>query len=500
MNVTCVAARGLLLDQATRAHVVFVSSDYDVARDLAPFVKIFTPLKTYLDEQQFSAKSGQLVVVPVASASGVTYLMIGGLGKNTDGMRMVESYRRSLGAAVQQAKRLKLDRLAVQVPDIKGADVHYLARETAIVAHMAFYEFDVFKPKRNGVMPVGLILTVVTLDASVIDADLERGTIIGRAVNEARAWVDLPSQAKYPQDIAAFAQSLAKEEKLVCTVFDAEHIKKMGMGGITAVSSGSTHDCRLVVLEYKSARKDAPTVALVGKGITFDSGGLDLKTADGMESQKVDMSGAAAVIATMRAVARLKPDVNVVALAPLAQNMPSGSAYRPGDIVTFYNGKTAEVGNTDAEGRLILADALAYAVKNYKPMAIIDIATLTKVCEYAVGIFFSGIFSEHEDLVARVQQAAQNSGDYVWRLPLTDDYKRAIASEIADISNTSKKKYFAGASTAAAFLQHFVDDVPWVHIDAAGTAFGVMDVPYYRATTATGVGVRLFVQLLTQFE
>ena len=232
----------------------------------------------------------------------------------------------------------------------------------------------------------------------------------------------------------------------------------------------------------------------MGKGITFDSGGLSLKPPQYMETMKEDMSGAAAVIATMQAIAQLKPKVNVIGITPLSENLPSGKATMPGDVITFYNGKTAEVRNTDAEGRLVLADALSYAVKHYKLDALVDVATLTGACAYALGPFFTGLMSQHDKLTKRLQESADRSGDRVWPLPLHDDYKVAIKSAIADICNIGSKKYNAGAITAGFFLQNFVGDTPWVHLDIAGTAFDVPDVSYYRPG-ATGVGVRLLIDL-----
>jgi len=312
--------------------------------------------------------------------------------------------------------------------------------------------------------------------------------------------VDLPSNKITPIDLSAAAEEIALDYGLKCRVFSEEEVNEMNMGGLSAVAIGSEKDCRLVVLEYHVEDKNAPTVCFVGKGITFDSGGLSLKPAMHMETMKEDMSGAAAVIASMKALAQLKPKINIIAIAPITENMPSGTSVKPGDIVTFYNGKTAEIKNTDAEGRLILADALSYAVKNYKLDAIIDLPTLTGACAYALGPFFSGLFSEHDDFVQRVYKAADVSGDYVWRLPLTDDYKVAVKCEVADLCNIGKKQYQAGATTAACFLQHFVDDVPWVHLDIAGTAFNVPDVSYYQPYSATGVGVRLLVQLAMDWK
>jgi leucyl aminopeptidase len=282
-------------------------------------------------------------------------------------------------------------------------------------------------------------------------------------------------------------------------MFEEAEIIQMGMGGLAGVSRGSDQDARFVIMEYNCGIKDAPTLGFVGKGITFDSGGLSIKPAASMETMKEDMSGAAAVIASMDALAQLKPSVNIVGITPLSENLPSGKATKPGDVVTFYNGKTAEVLNTDAEGRLILADALSYAVKHFKLDMLIDLATLTGACAYALGPCFTGMFSQHDAMVDRVVEAAKTSGDRVWRLPLHDDYAIAIKSDIADISNIGSKAYMAGGTTAAHFLKNFVNDTPWVHLDIAGTAFNVPDITYYRKG-ATGVGVRLLVDLAMNWK
>ena len=258
---------------------------------------------------------------------------------------------------------------------------------------------------------------------------------------------------------------------------------------------------RLVILKYSPQKnaKSLPTLAMVGKGITFDTGGLSIKPATAMETMKDDMAGAAVVLGVMRVIAQFRPNINVIALAPMAENMPSGSAHKPGDIIRFYNGKTAEVKDTDAEGRLILADALSYAVAIYKPDAIIDIATLTGSCAAALGPFYAGLLSQSEELTAKVQESAQRSGDRVWRLPMDNDYKVAIKSHIADMSNIGTMQIKAGVITAAFFLKEFVGSVPWVHLDIAGTAFGVPDITYLRPG-ASGFGIRLLVDLIMNWK
>jgi leucyl aminopeptidase len=304
----------------------------------------------------------------------------------------------------------------------------------------------------------------------------------------------MPPSQLTPVALADKAEAIAKKHGLGCTIFSEEQIIKMGMGGLAGVSAGSENDCKLVILDYKCSKKDAQTIAFVGKGITFDSGGLSLKPASGMENMKDDMSGASAVISTMEALAQLKPDVNILGVAALAENMPSGKATKPGDILRFYNGKTAEVRNTDAEGRLVLADALAYVAKEYKPDAMIDLATLTGLCHYFFGPFYSALLSNNKKLQDEIVRAGTCTGERVWPLPYDDDYKQGITSHIADIQNTGKESIRSGTITAGHFLEHFVGDIPWAHLDIAGTSFETPMLPYCDKG-ATGVGVRLLIDL-----
>ena len=353
----------------------------------------------------------------------------------------------------------------------------------------------ILKPVKKKKKSTKLIICSDKKNSAAIKKGLDVGDFVGECVNKARHWCDMPSLYKYPKIMADYAKSLEKETDLKVMVFDADQITKMGMGGIEGVCRGSEQTPRLVCMEYKTSAKNAPKIVLVGKGVTFDSGGLSLKPANAMETMKDDMAGAAVVTAAMRIISKLKPNVNVIGITPLVENMPSGKAIRPGDVLKFYNCKTAEVKNTDAEGRLILADALAYAVKHYEPDAIIDFATLTGACAYALGPFYCGLMSKHDELVDKLNVSSANTGERVWRLPLDDDYKKAIKSEIADICNIGNERYRAGAVTAAFFLQNFVGDTPWVHLDIAGTAYGVPDIAYYR-NGATAFGVRPIVDCL----
>lgn len=458
---------------------------------------------TLLKKRNFSAKSLETIVFPIAlSKTNVAHVILVGLGKK-ETIISIETYRRAMGKMVRTVADLKAGSIAIQFPDKKLFDgtQEYLAQQTAIISDVAAYHFNEFitdaQRKQNSVKSITFCVEKTQVKA--IEDAINHGDIIATAINKARHWIDMPPIVLTPEYLAEQAKEIAHKHKLKITVFEEKQIIKMGMGGLAAVSRGSDLDCRLVVLEYKTKKKNAPTVAFVGKGITFDSGGLSLKPAKHMETMKEDMSGAAAVIASMEAIAQLKPDINIIGVTPISENLPSGNAIKPGDIVRFYNGKTAEIKNTDAEGRLVLADALSYAVKHYTLDAIIDFATLTGACAYALGPFYSGLFGMHEELIERIQRAAKTSGDHVWRLPMGDDYKQAIVSSVADICNIGNEQIMAGATTAAHFLQHFVGDVSWAHLDIAGTAFDVPNISYYRSG-ATGAGVRLMIELATHWQ
>lgn len=493
-----------ILDQKSQCLVFMLEEDFAFSKHMHDLARqLFPQLEDLFKMQSFTGKLMSTVAVPATINKKVVQCLFVGLGKKGKKALDIEGYRRVVGQTVKQVAALKCESLAFELPDAKlfGTTAENLAKQTAIILNMAAYHFTDFltDKERKGTEIKQVTLCVDAKSKKNIQAGIEEGECIAEAVNKTRHWIDMPPSSMTPTHLADEATLIAKEHGLKLTVFSEKQINEMGMGGLAAVSRGSHLDCKLVILEYKAKNKNAPTIAFVGKGITFDSGGLSIKPADSMENMKDDMSGAAAVINTMRALAQLKPDVNVIGLAPIAENMPSGTAIKPGDIVRFYNGKTAEIKNTDAEGRLVLADALSYAVKHYKPDAILDIATLTGACAYFLGPFFTGMLSKHEDFVDQVQHAADVTGDRVWRLPLHEDYKPAIKTPYADLSNTGSSRYKSGTITATWFLSNFVDDVPWVHLDIAGTAFDVPDIPYYRPG-ATGAGVRLMIELAMNWK
>ena len=493
-----------MLDAKATGKAVILEHNFDQG-SLSEYKTVFPALSDIIKERKFTGNLCSSVIIPYTSKSKASYLILIGIGKKDSSKKIdSESYRRVIGKLMRIMEEFKITSLAVDLPSTKlfDAPISFIAGQAALMAHIASYHFDEFitDPERKVIEDREIIFLVSEADKKEAQAGIKKGEIIANSVNKARHWIDLPPITLFPAALAAKAETIAKDNGLKFTVFNEKEVNQMGMGGLAGVSRGSDLDCQLVIMEYKSGKKDAPTIAFVGKGITFDSGGLSIKPANHMETMKEDMSGAAAVIATMEALGQLKPDVNVIGIAPIAENLPSGKAIKPGDIVRFYNGKTAEIKNTDAEGRLILADALAYAVKHYKPAAIIDVATLTGACAHALGPFYAGMMSNHDDLVDHLQESSDRTGDRVWRLPLSDDYKPAIRSVVADISNIGSQTYLAGAITAALFLQNFVDDVPWAHLDIAGTAFDVPDLPYYRSHSATGYGVRLLVDVAMNWK
>ncbi len=497
MATISITTDSLLKAHAT-AKAVILEQGFSL-KSVEYLLPLFPALADLIAARKFTGSLLGTVVIPYTHDKKTSYLILIGIGKQTAKKLSIESYRRVIGKLMRVMEEYKILSLALELPDPKlfDAPLEYIAGQTAVMVDVGAYHFDEYITDADRKVISGRHIMVVTTphEKEAVAQAIKKGQIIAQAVNKARRWIDMPPVALHPEALANFAEKIAKEQGLKITIFNEKEITQMGMGGLAAVSRGSDQDCQLVIMEYKTAKKNAPTLAFVGKGITFDSGGLSIKPANHMETMKEDMSGAAAVIATMEALGQLKPHVNVIGIAPIAENLPSGKATKPGDIVHFYNGKTAEIKNTDAEGRLILADALSYAVKQYKPDAIIDIATLTGACAHALGPFYCGMMSDDDNLVKRLQEASDRSGDRVWRLPLSDDYKPSIKSIVADICNIGSPKYLAGAITAALFLQNFVNDTPWAHLDIAGTAFDVPDLPYYRPHSATGFGVRLLVDL-----
>jgi leucyl aminopeptidase len=327
---------------------------------------------------------------------------------------------------------------------------------------------------------------------------MKRGEIAARSANTARDMANEPGNGWTAVEFADFSRQLARTKELKCTVLGKPEMKKLGMGGILGVNQGSATPPKLVILEYFSGKKN-PTLLLVGKGITFDSGGINLKPSAGMEEMKYDMCGGAAVLAAMEGIAEEKPPhLNIVAMIPATDNLTGSAALKPGDIITHYNGKTSEVVNTDAEGRLILADALAYGVDKYKPAAVIDLATLTGAVIIGLGHHRTGLLSNNDDLAAIITDAGSICGEPLWRLPLGEEYRKQLKSDVADLKNIGGRP--AGTITAAAYLQEFIGETPWAHLDIAGTAYGFTEKSYSSSKGPSGVGVRTLLKLIHNWK
>ncbi|HZW61044.1 MAG TPA: leucyl aminopeptidase [Candidatus Babeliales bacterium] len=499
-------ATNSILEQSTDSIAVFVEQGLlESATIIDSLATTYFPgLRAAMAKQQFTGKPlTTLVVAGMRNGKTVDIILVGIGEKKTNAVIDPELYRRALGFIARIVEARKGTSLALLLPQatVFGWDESALVKQTTLLIQMALYHFDEYitDPERKLKDLKEVVLVVNGNDNKTLTQAMNDGNCIAESVNLCRSWIDTPAEHMFPEKLVTHAREIAQEHNLKFTEFSEKELCQMGMGGLCAVSKGSDRDCHMIIMEYKG-EKNAPTLAIVGKGITFDSGGLSIKPADYMENMKDDMSGAAAVITTMRALAKLKPKINVIGVAPISENLPSGKATKPGDIATFYNGKTAEIRNTDAEGRLILADALAYTAKHYKPDAMIDIATLTGAAKYALGPHFTCMMGNNDPLVDRVSKAGATTGDKVWRLPLPEDYKNAIKSGIADIKNTGSPKYMAGTITGALFLQNFVEDVPWVHLDIAATAYDVPDISYFRPESATGAGVRLVIELAMSWQ
>ncbi len=412
----------------------------------------------------------------------------------------LEHLRQAAGIAAKTARAqgAKTVALVHETFSFKGADPTEVAGALADGILLSQYRFDRFKKKKDDAKQLARAQILVP------DADLRAtrhavryATIVAEAVADARDLVNLPGNELKPATLASAARKIARRHGLKCRVLQGKALETNKLAGLLAVGAGSNNPPRFIIVEYRPARSTAKPIVLVGKGVTFDSGGLSLKPAKSMVDMKTDMGGASAVINTMAVVARLKPNFPVIALVPAVENMPSGTASRPGDIIRYASGRTVEIANTDAEGRLVLADALIWA-KRYRPAAVIDLATLTGACIIALGEHATALFSTQPELARRITEAGAATFERVWEMPLWDEYEPQLDSDVADMKNIGGRA--AGTITAALFLKKFVDGptargYPWAHLDVAGTATTEKERPY-TPKGATGVGVRLLAHLI----
>jgi leucyl aminopeptidase len=443
---------------------------------------------------EIKGKFNQTAVIRTLGKLKASRVVVAGLGKSDD--LTVEKIRQAIAGICRLLRKQYCENVAV-VPlgvGVSGIAAAQSAQAIAEGALLGAYEFRRHLTKEP---EFGEIKQLVIVDAdennvSALEQGLNKGRILAEATNFARDMVNEPSNFMTPADMANAAAKLAETYGLEVSVLERERMAELGMGGLLGVAQGSQQPPKFIVLNYKEGDSDGIDIALVGKGITFDSGGISIKPSSGMEDMKGDMAGGASVIAAMGAIARLKPRINVLALIPATENLPSGTALKPGDVIRPMGGKTVEIISTDAEGRLILADALGYA-NQHEAKLIVDIATLTGAMQVALGDICTGAFANNQKLADRVIAAGAEAGERIWQMPMYEDYKEANKSSVADVKNVGGR--LAGSITAAQFLSEFVGDTAWVHLDIAGTSM-TDKTKGYLVKGATGVPVRTLVNLV----
>jgi leucyl aminopeptidase len=443
--------------------------------------------------KETKGKIGAISIVNTLGIISPKKILIAGLGPRNKLSNDV--LRDVTGKIAQKIRSMGLPEFSIIVPTDFPIDSNTSISTIVEGALLSMYSFDTYKKEKNEPSPNLSILVSNSKNAQKIISKTE---IISQGVIYTRGIANLPPNDCPPSRLASFANAVATKNKLKCKVFSKIELKKKGFGGIFAVGQGSKNEPKLVVLEYYKGRLGDKPIVLVGKAVTFDTGGISLKPSDKMDEMKFDKCGGCTVLGIMKAVSELKLPINVVGIIPSVENMPGGESYRPGDIIRLYSGKTAEILNTDAEGRLILADALSYGIKQYSPKVIIDFATLTGACIVALGNNVAALVSNNQQLSEKIKKSSEKTSEEIWQLPINDDYMNMIKSSVADMKNIGMGRA-AGTITAAAFLANAVDDVPWAHFDIAGTAWTqeASKKKSYNQKGATGFGVRLILDYLS---
>jgi leucyl aminopeptidase len=431
------------------------------------------------DSGDFNGKAEKTLLLFPPAGTGAQRVLLVGLGRVEE--LDAEVIRRVAGAVVRVAEGLKLTQLAFHLDRSWGLGLEELAQAVVEGATLAAWSFKELKGAEEDEKEKEVEVSDLSLLLDEEDSEVQTGARIGLALargeNVARTLQERPGNLATPEHLAREATSMAKAFGLKVSVMGPKEMEKEKMGALLAVAQGSSQEPRLIVLEHRGgAKEDAPLV-LVGKGLTFDAGGISIKPALGMEEMKYDMSGGAAVLGALQAVAELEIPLNVIGIVPSSENLLNGSAVKPGDVITTREGKTVEVLNTDAEGRLILSDALSYG-QDFKPAAMVDCATLTGACVIALGEVATAVLGSDDALVQELRQAGERSGERCWPLPLWDEYGKQLESDTADLKNVGGRA--AGTITAAYFLSEFVGETKWAHLDVAGTAYGDGKLPYHR--------------------
>ncbi len=443
---------------------------------------------------EIKGKSKETTLLHTQDKIAPERVLVMGLGKQKD--FKLDTIRSLAAEACQCLRQINVKRAATIVHGAGSGGVAAEAAAQAIaegsLLGLYAYRRYVTTPPEHADIEELLIVERSADRQDALEKGVRRGTVVAEATRLARDMGNQPSNVKTPRSLAEAAAEIGQSYGMAVDVLDKQRITELGMGCLLGVAQGSQHEPRLVVMSYRGDDSGKETLGLVGKGITFDTGGISIKPEDGMREMKTDMAGAAVVIATMKALAQLKPRINVTGVLPLAENMPDGAALKPGDVIKAMNGKTVEIISTDAEGRLILADALLYARK-LELSPIIDVATLTGACRIALGDICTGGFTNDQALLDRLVRAGATEGERIWQLPMYEEYREQIKSDVADIKNTGGA--YAGAITAAKFLADFVGSTPWVHLDIAGTSQSDKERGHL-VKGATGVPVRTLVHLV----
>ena len=462
--------------------------------------------------KDFTGKDGEELIFypPAGSKTAAARVMVLGLGKvgkvgkEKEAGLALDTLRQAGGRVAKAAEKAKAKEIVVSLPDPKHLapgipDLPTAAEafaEGIILGDYRFVKYKETTKKKTDYPGLSALKFVCTGNLSAVRAGVQRGRNAAFAARTARDMANEPGNGWTSAEFAAYAKALANEAGLGYRCIEKKEMEQMGMGGILAVNQGSSTPPRMVILEYLPEQAEE-TILLVGKGLTFDSGGISIKPAAGMEEMKYDMCGGAAVLSAMEAVAEEKPGVGVVAVVPATDNMSGANAVHPGDIIRHFNGVTSEVINTDAEGRLILGDALAYGIKTYKPDCVIDAATLTGAVIIGLGHHYTGLVSNSDTLVAQLESAGRKAGEPLWRLPLDKNFKKQIESKVADIKNIGGRP--GGTITAAAYLSNFVGETPWAHLDIAGTAWDFTEKTYIPKGPS-GTATRTFINLIRNWE
>lgn len=455
-----------------------------------------------LELNDFTAKLGNtLLIYPrllQESALVAKRLMLIGLGKafekkDEDSLR--EICRKVGGDIAKASEKVKASSVMVCLPTLSGlipSDVAQSIVEGIVLGDYRFLKYKTENPEEKPYEGLKKLTIQTPAQIAAVRKGAEKGDRAALAVRKARDMANEPGNGWTPMNFVAYGKELASTFDLQLEVLSKEDMQRLGMGGILAVNQGSAEPAQMVILEYRPKECDK-TILLVGKGLTFDSGGVSLKPSAGMQDMKYDMCGGAAVLAAMQVIADEKPDIGVVAIVPATDNMAGSAAVKPGDVIVHHNGMTSEIVNTDAEGRLILADALAYGIARYTPECVIDLATLTGAVIVALGHHYTGVLGNDDNLIERLIAAGKKAGEPLWRLPLGADYSKQIESDVADMKNAGGKS--AGTITAAAYLEKFVKNVPWAHLDIAGTAWEFTEKSYIPKGPS-GTGVRTLIELV----